>query len=132
MAVQNDNPIIEYSTDEREFLGNQVISLENDNPIIVVQMLINDKFVEIITCSKLLIAKVVQSMHPPIFGVSLLANVVPYMHPSRFKPPWIEEESQAKDFKPSTCWEATQLNQICYLFSILLCFILLLVYLFQL
>ena len=101
-----------------------MVSLENGNLVILVEMFINDKFVEIISCSKLMLAKEVQSMRPPILGVSLLAKVVHYVHPSLFKPPWMEEESQAKDFKPSACWEATQLNQICFLFLILLCFVL--------
>ena len=85
----DDKFLIEYSTHERELLGDQVISLENDNLEILVDMFINDKFVEIISCSKLLIAKVVQSVHPPILGVSLLAKVVHYVHPSLFKPPWM-------------------------------------------
>ena len=120
----DDKFLIEYSTHERELLGNQVVSLENGNLEILVEMFINDKFVEIISCSKLLIAKVVHFVHPPILGVSLLAKVVHYVHPSLFKPPWMEEGSQAKDSKPSACWEATQLNQICYLFLILLYFVL--------
>ena len=69
--------------------------------------------------------QVVQSVHPPILGVSLLAKVVHYVHPSLFKPPWMEEGSRAKDFKSSACWEATQLNQICFLFLILRYFTLL-------
>ena len=85
-------------------------------------MYINDKFVEIIACFILMLPKV-QSMHSPILGVSLLAKVVRYVHPSLFKPPWMEEGSRAKDFKPSACWEVTQLNQICYLLLILLCFV---------
>ena len=85
----DDKFLIEYSTHERELLGNQVVSLENGNLVLLVKMFINNKFVEIISCSKLLIAKVVQSMHPPILGVSLLAKVVHYVHPSLFKPPWM-------------------------------------------
>ena len=130
----DDKFLIEYSTHERELLGNQVVSLENENPVLLGEMCINDKFVEILTCLKFVLAKVVQSVHPPILGESLLAKVVYYVTRSHFKPPWMEEGSQAKDFKPSACWKATQLNQICYLFLILLCFVLifLLVYLFQL
>ena len=116
----DDKFLIEYSTHERELLGDQVVSLENGNLEILVEMFINDKFVEIISCSKLLIAKVVQSVHPTILGVSLLAKVVYYVHPYLFKPPWMEEGSRAKDFKSRACWEATQLNQICFLFLILL------------
>ena len=85
-------------------------------------MFINDKFVEIISCSKLMLAKVVQFVHPPTFEVSLLAKVMHYVHPSLFKPLWMEEEKWAKVFKQSACWEATQLNQICYLFLLLLYF----------
>ena len=120
----DDKFLIEYNIHERELLGDQVVSLENGNLEILVEMFINDKFVEIISCSKLLIAKVVQSMHPPIVGVSLLAKVVHYVHSSLFKPPWMEEGSRAKDFKLSACWEVTQLNQICYLFLILFYFVL--------
>ena len=115
-----------------------MVSLENVNPLILEEVYINDKFVVIMTCSKLMLAKEVQNMHPPILGVSLLAKVVYYVHPSLFKPPWMEEGSWAKDCKPSACWEATQLNKICFLFLflflILLCLvlILLLVCLFQL
>ena len=118
----DDKFLIEYSIHERELLGNQVVSLENGNLVLLVAMFINDNFVEIISCSIFVLAKVVQSVHPPILGVSLLAKVVHYVHPSLFNPPWMEERSQAKDFKPSACWEATQLNQICYLFLILLFF----------
>ena len=118
----DDKFLIEYSTQEKELLRDQVVSLENGNWVILVEMFINDKFVEIISCSILLIAKVVQSMYLPILEVSLLAKVVHYVHPSLFKPPWMEEGSRAKDFKPSACWEATQLHQICFLFLILFYF----------
>ena len=130
----DDKFLIEYNTHEKELLGNQVVSLENGNLVLLVEMFINDNFVEIISCSKFVLAKVVQSVHPPILRVSLLAKVVHYVHPSLFKPPWMEEGSRAKDFKLSACWEVTQLNQICFLFLILLlfCFIFLLIYLFQL
>ena len=81
----DDKFLIEYNTHERELLGNQVVSLENWNLGILVVMFINDKFVEIISCSKLMLAKVVQSVHPPILGVFLLAKMVHYVHPSLFK-----------------------------------------------
>ena len=58
------------------------------------------------------LSKVVHYMHPPTLGISLVAKVVHYEHPSIFNPPWIEEQSQEKDFKQSACWEATQPNQI--------------------
>ena len=111
-----------------------MVSLENVNLVISEEVYINDKFVKIMTCSKLMLAKMVQSMHPPIIGESFLAKVAHYVHPSLFKPPWMEERSRAKDSKPSACWETTQLNQMCYLFLILLClvFIFILVYLFRL
>ena len=83
----DDKFLIEYSTHEKELLGDQVVSLENGNLVILVEMFINDKFVQIMTCSKFVVAKVVQSMHPPILRVSLLAKVVYYVHPSLFKPP---------------------------------------------
>ena len=44
--------------------------------------------------------------------VSALSKVVHYVHPSLFKPPWMEEGSRAKDFKQCACWEATQPNQL--------------------
>ena len=66
-----------------------MVSLENGNLVILVEMFINDKFVEITSFSKLMLTKEVQSMHPPIFGVSLLAKVMHYVHPSLFKPPWV-------------------------------------------
>ena len=92
----DDKFLIEYNIHERELLGNQVVSLENGNLEILVEMFINDKFVEIISCSKLLIAKVVQSVHPPILGVSLLAKVVHYVHPSLFKPPWMRRKKSGQ------------------------------------
>ena len=92
----DDKFLIEYNTHERELLGNQVVSLENGNLGILVVMFINDKFVEIISCSKLLIVKMVQSVHPPIFGVSLLAKVVHYVHPSLFKPPWMRRRKSGQ------------------------------------
>ena len=50
--------------------------------------------------------KVVKTMAPLVF---LLAKIVHYVHPSIFKPPWKnEEQSRAKDYKPSACWEATK------------------------
>ena len=92
----DDKFLIEYSTHERELLGDQVISLENGNLVILVEMFINDKFVEIISCSKLMLAKVMQSMHPTILGVSLLAKVVHYVHPSHFKPPWMRRRKSGE------------------------------------
>ena len=92
----DDKFLIEYSTQEKELLRDQVVSLENGNLEILVEMFINDKFVEIISCSKLLIAKVVQSVHPPILGVSLLAKVVHYVHPSLFKPPWMKRRKSGQ------------------------------------
>ena len=92
----DDKFLIQYRTHERELLGDQVVSLENGNLVILVEMFINDKFVEIISCSKLLIAKVVQSMHLPILGVSLLAKVVHYVHPSLFKPPWMRRRKSGQ------------------------------------
>ena len=80
-----------------------MVSLGNGTPVILVEIYINDEFVEIIACSKFLIPKVVQSVHSPILGVYLLAKVVHYVHPSLFKPPWMEEGSRAKDFKPNAC-----------------------------
>ena len=53
----DDKFLIKYSIHERELLGNQVVSLENENLVILVEMFINDKFVEIISCSKLMLAK---------------------------------------------------------------------------
>ena len=85
----DDKFLIENSIHERELLGNLVVSLENGNPVILEEVYINDKFVEIMTCLKFVLAKVVQSMHLPILGVSFLAKVVHYVHPSCFKPPWI-------------------------------------------
>ena len=95
----NDKFRIDYSTHEKDLLGNQVVSLENKNSIILVEMFINDNFVDIMTCSKFMLAKVVQSVHPPILGESLLAKVMHYVHLSVFKPPWMEEGCQAKNFK---------------------------------
>ena len=92
----DDKFLIEYNTHERELLGNQVVSLENGNLVILMEMFINDKFVEIISCSKLMLAKVVQSMHLPILGVSFLAKVVHYVHPSRFKPPWMRKRKSSQ------------------------------------
>ena len=97
---QCDNKfLIEYNIHERELLDNQVVSLENGNLKILVEMFINDKFVEIISCSKLLIGKVeiilVQSMFK-ILGVSLLAKVVHYVHPSLFKPPWMRRRKSGQ------------------------------------
>ena len=92
----DDKFLIEYNTHERELLGDQVVSLENGNLEILVKMFINDKFVEIIACSIVLIAKVVQSVHPPILGVSLLAKVVHYVHPSLFKPPWMRRRKSGQ------------------------------------
>ena len=92
----DDKFLIEYSIHEREFLGNQVVSLENVNPIISEEVYINDEFVEIISCSKLMLAKVVQSMHPTILGVSLLAKVVYYVHPSLFKTPWMRRRKSGQ------------------------------------
>ena len=40
----DDKFLIEYSIHEREFLGNQVVSLENVNPIISEEVYINDEF----------------------------------------------------------------------------------------
>ena len=54
-----------------------------------------------------LMEKVVQYKHPPILGESPISKIVDYVHLSLFKPPWIEEGSRAKDFKPSACWEVT-------------------------
>ena len=45
----DDKFLIEYNTHERELLGDQVVSLENANLEILVEMFINDKFVEIIS-----------------------------------------------------------------------------------
>ena len=73
-----------------------MVSLENVNLVIFVEMFINDKFVEIIACSKLMLAKEVQSMRPPILGVSLLAKVVHYVHPSLFKPPWMRRKKSGQ------------------------------------
>ena len=84
----DDKFLVEYSTHERELLGDQAVSLGNGN-LEILEVYINDKFVEIMTCLKFVLAKVVQSVHPPIFGVSLLAKVVHYVHPSLFKPPWM-------------------------------------------
>ena len=92
----DDKFLIEYSTHERELLGNQVVSLENGNLVLLVEMFIHDNFVEIISCSKLMLAKVVQSMHPPILGVSLLDKVVHYVHPSFFKPPWMRRRKSGQ------------------------------------
>ena len=47
----------------------------------------NENFVDTIACSKLLLAKVVQSMHPLILVISILAKVVHYVHSSLFKSP---------------------------------------------
>ena len=69
-----------------------MVSLGNVNPVISEEVYINDKFVEIMTCLKFVLAKVVQSVHPPILGVSLLAKVVHYVHPSLFKPPWMRRK----------------------------------------
>ena len=88
--------LIEYSTHEKEFICNQVVSLENGNLVLLVEMFINDNFVEIISCSKLMLAKVVQFVHLPIFGVSLLAKVVYYVHPSLFKPPWMRRKKSGQ------------------------------------
>ena len=66
-------------------------SLENENPVILVEIFINDKFVDTMTCFKLLLAKVVQSVLPPILGESMLAKAVHYVHPSCFKPLWMDE-----------------------------------------
>ena len=85
----DDKFLIEYNIHERELLGNQVVSLGNGNLVISEEVYINDKYVEIMTCSKLLLAKEVQSMHLPNLGVSLLDKVVHYVHPSFFKPPWM-------------------------------------------
>ena len=92
----DDKFLIEYNIHERELLGNQVVSLENGNLVLLVEMFINDKFVEIISCSNLLIAKMVQSVHPPILGVFLLAKVVYYVHPSLFKPPWMRRRKSGQ------------------------------------
>ena len=92
----DDKFLIEYNIHERELLGNQVVSLENENLVILVEMFINDKFVEIISCSKLFIAKVVHSVHPLILGVSLLAKVVHYVHSSHFKPPWMRRRKSGE------------------------------------
>ena len=45
----DDKFLIEYNIHERELLGNQVVSLENGNLVLLVEMFINDKFVEIIS-----------------------------------------------------------------------------------
>ena len=92
----DDKFLIEYSTHERELLGNQVVSLENGNLVLLVEMFINDNFVEIISCSKLMLAKVVQSVHPPILRVFLLAKMVHYVHPSLFKPPWMRRRKSGQ------------------------------------
>ena len=63
----DDKFIIEYSIHERELLGNQVVSLGHGNLVISEEVYINDKFVEIISCSKLLIAKLVQYVQEAIF-----------------------------------------------------------------
>ena len=44
----DDKFLIEYNTHERELLGDQVVSLENGNLNILVEMFINDKFVKIL------------------------------------------------------------------------------------
>ena len=75
----DDKFLIEYNTHEREILGNQVVSFENGNLIILVEMFINDKFVEIISCSKLKLAKVVH-----------------YVHPSLFKAPWMRRRKSGQ------------------------------------
>ena len=92
----DDKFLMEYNTHEKELLGNQVVSLENGNPVILMEMFINDKIVQIIACSKLLIDKVMQYMHPPIIGESFLAKVVRYVHPSRFKPPWMRSKESGQ------------------------------------
>ena len=92
----DDKFLLEYSIHDRDLVGNQVVSFKNGNPVILEEVYINDKFVEIISCSKLLIAKVVQSMHPPILGVSLLAKVVHSVHPSLFKPPWMRRRKSGQ------------------------------------
>ena len=92
----DDKFLIEYNTHERELLGNQVVSLENGNPVILEEVYINDKFVEIMTCLKFVLAKVVQSMHLPILGVSLLAKVVHYVHSYLFKPPWMRKRKSSQ------------------------------------
>ena len=94
----DDKLLIEYSTHERELLCDQVVSLGNGNLEILEEVYINDKFVEIISCSKFVRAKVVQSVHPPILGVSLLAKVVHYVHPSLFKPPWMRRRKSGQRF----------------------------------
>ena len=73
-----------------------MVSLENGNLVILVEMFINDKFVKIMTCSKLMLAKMVQSMHPPIIGESLLAKVVHYVHPYLFKSPWMRRRKSGQ------------------------------------
>ena len=92
----DDKFLIEYNTHERELLGDQVVSLANGNPVILMEMFINYKIVQILACSKLLIDKVMQYMHPPILGVSLLAKVVHYVHPSLFKPPWMRRKKSGQ------------------------------------
>ena len=94
----DDKFLIEYNSHERELVGNQEVSLENGNLVILVEMFIHDEFVEIIACSKLLIVKVVQSMHPPILRVSLLTKVVHHVHPSLFKPPWMRRRKSSQRF----------------------------------
>ena len=94
---QCDNKfLIEYNIHERELLGNQVVSLENGNPGILEEVYINDKFVEIIACSILMLPTMVQYVHPPIIGESLLAKVVHYPHPSLFKPPWMRRRKSGQ------------------------------------
>ena len=56
----------------------------------------NDNFVDIMTCLKFMLAKVVQSVHPPILKVSLLVKVVHYVHSSLFKPPWMRRKKSGQ------------------------------------
>ena len=88
----DDKILLKFRTHERKLLGNPVESLEIENLVTLEEVYINVKVVDTMTCSKLLFAKVVQSMHPPILGESLLAKVVHYVHPSHFKPHWMEEK----------------------------------------
>ena len=102
----------------------QVVSLENRNLVILGEMCINDKFVEIMTVWNLCLLKWCNlRIHQLLENLCWLRWCIMCIHLILSHLGW-EEGSRAKDFKPSACWEVTQLNQICYLFLILLCFVL--------